>query len=157
MRKVFVLLLSMLLLFGVVACQKQVTEKKQAPTDQQNTPSHVAYGFLKSFLQTDYEEEQRYLYEKGSYEVHKNQEKQSIAFSSKDVSGIKEYNDKINKVIFVWIEFYNPHTNSTSTKVYAIRKNENGDYKIDIDAGFDFSFIQQNIEPKVINPESLNR
>lgn len=123
MKKIFVLLLSMLLLFGVVACQKQESK------NQQNTPSYVAYKFLKAFLQSDYEEEQRFLYEKGSYEIHKNHEKQSIDFSPKDIEGVKEYNDKIDKVIFVWIKFYNPNTHSTSTMVYAVRKNKNGDYK----------------------------
>jgi len=149
MKKIFVLLLSMLLLFGVVACQKQ------EPKNQQNTTSYVAYKFLKAFLQTDYEEEQRYLYKKGSYEIHKNYEKQSVAFSSKDIEGIKEYRDKANQVVYVWIKYDNPHTNDITTDIYAIRKNENGDYKVDIDADINFPFIQQKIEPKVIDPKSL--
>ncbi|WP_028401070.1 hypothetical protein [Ectobacillus panaciterrae] len=159
MRKLFVSLFCMLLLFGVVACQKQVTKKTQAPTStvQENTPSYVAYEFLKASLQTDYEEEQKYLYQQGSYEIHKNQEKQSIIFTPKNVSGIKEYNDKIDKIIFVWIEYSNPHSSSgsTETEVYAVRKDEKGNYKVDIKAIFDFSTVKQQIQPKVINPESL--
>ncbi|GAA3315904.1 hypothetical protein GCM10020331_011890 [Ectobacillus funiculus] len=59
------LLLSMLLLFGVVACQKQVTQKEEkAKKIQQDTPSQVAYKFLKAYMQSDYEEEQKYLYKK---------------------------------------------------------------------------------------------
>jgi hypothetical protein len=155
MKKLFNVSLAMLLLCGLAACQKQVTGNKQEPTNQQNTPSYVAYKFLKAFLQSDYEEEQRLIYKKGSYEVDKNAEKQSIAFSPKNIEGIKEYNDKIDKVVFVWIKYDNPHTSSTFTRVYAVRKNDEGDYKVDMDAGFDFSFIQQKIEPTVINPKSL--
>ena len=155
MKKISVLLLSMLLLFGVVACQKQVTQKEEKPKIQQDTPSQVAYKFLKAYMQSDYEEEQKYLYEKGSYEIDKNREKQSIAFSSKNIEGVKEYRDKANQVVYVWIKYDNPHTNDITTDVYAIRKNENGDYKVDIDADINFPFIQQKIEPKVIDPKSL--
>lgn len=155
MKKILISVIATLLLLGAVACQKQVTQKEEQPKIQQDTPSQVAYKFLKAYMQNNYEEEQKYLYEEGSFEVDKNDKKQSIPFTPSDISGVKEYHDKVNQVVFVWIEYKNPHTDSKTTEVYAVRKNDKGIFKIDIDAAFDFAGVQQKIDPKVINPKSL--
>ncbi|GAA3315907.1 hypothetical protein GCM10020331_011900 [Ectobacillus funiculus] len=60
---------------------------------------------------------------KGSYEIDKNREKNSrLLFSSKNIEGVKEYRDKANQVVYVWIKYDNPHTNDITTDIYAIRK-----------------------------------
>ena len=152
MRKIFILLLSTLLLFGVIACQKQVSQKPKA---KKETASYVAYNFLKAWIQSDYINEQKYLYDKNSYDLDSEQEKQDIDFTIKNIDSIKEYKDQDNKVIFVWIQYYNPNTSSTTTEVYAARKNKNGDYRIDTNLDFDFESIKQQFKPKAVNPNSL--
>lgn len=154
MRKLLLVLVSTLLLFGVVACQKPV-EKKQEHKVKQDTPSMVAYKFLKAYLQSDYMEEQRYLYTKGSYELDKDKTVNPVDFNTGNIQGMKEYRDISNEVVYVWISYQNPHTASTSTEVYAVRKNNKGDYKIDIDADFNFEKTQEKFDPKVIDPNKL--
>ncbi|MDC2867750.1 hypothetical protein [Bacillus sp. BP-3] len=154
MRRLFIIIASTLLLFSVVACQKTV-EKKQEHKVKQDTPSTVSYKFLKAYLQNDYMEEQRYLYKKGSYELDKDKTINPIEFKTENIKGMKEYRDTRNEVVYVWMSYHNPHINSTSTEVYAVRKNNKGDYKIDINADFNFENIQEKFDPIVIDPNKL--
>lgn len=154
MRRLFIIIASTLLLFSVVACQKTV-EKKQEHKVKRDTPSTVSYKFLKAYLQSDYMEEQRYLYKKGSYELDKDKSVNPVDFNTENIQGMKEYRDTKNEVVYVWMFYNNPHTNSTSTEVYAVRKNNEGDYKIDIDADFNFENIQEKFDPIVMDPKKL--
>ncbi|MGR6342659.1 hypothetical protein ACU5CE_33510 [Priestia megaterium] len=152
MKRILIVLLSTLLLVGVIACQKQVTKESN---ENKETPSYVAYKFLEAWLQSDYKNEKKYLYDAESYELDSNAERMDIDFSIKNIKQIKEYKDKENKVIFVWLQYYNPITSSDTTEVYATRKNQNGDYKVDTNIDFDFESVKQQIEPKTVNPKSL--
>ncbi|MRX56583.1 hypothetical protein GJU41_21785 [Bacillus idriensis] len=68
----------------------------------------VAYGWEKANFDRDYEKEQEFIFDKGSYEIHKTTKKINSGLKYKDVR-FEIYYDKESEYYYVFTDFKNPN------------------------------------------------
>ncbi|WP_137791930.1 hypothetical protein [Bacillus sp. E(2018)] len=91
----------------------------------------VAYDWEKAYSDNDYEKEQTLIYEEGSFEIHKNREKNNSGLKYKDIK-YEIYQTKEADQYYVLTTFRNPNGENTVENELLIREKDE-EWKIDMD------------------------
>lgn len=115
----------------------------QQPTEQ---VIETAYQWEKSYMDNDYEKQQQLLFEKGTFEVHKNKSKEDSGLKSEDIRYEVYYDDEFDWY-YVLTEYTNPQHGNGIDHELVIREKDK-DWKVDMEANEDLirDEIQENFE-----------
>lgn len=89
----------------------------------------LAYEWEKARFDNDYDRQQEFLYEEGSYEVDKGSKKKDSGLKYEDII-YEIYYDKELELYYVFVEFKNPKGNNTVNDKLMFR-NKDGKWKLD--------------------------
>lgn len=119
MKKVFASLIVLSVL--LVGCNQSVDSDEVAK---------VTFDWEKATLEANYKTEQELLYEKGTYEIHKDTpvRKNNLKFDDMEVA---IYYDEDNDWFYSLISYTNPEKGNKVEDIYVVRQ-KNEDLKIDI-------------------------
>lgn len=94
-----------------------------------------AYEWEKAKFNRDYEEQQKFLYEEGSYEAYKNDKKIDSGLKYEDIRFEVYYDEELEKYI-VFADFENPNGSNTVEDNVVIKKKDT-EFKVDTDESND--------------------
>jgi hypothetical protein len=118
-----------------------------AGCSQNTSPEEIAdtaYKWEKARFDKDYEKQQELIYEKGSYEVDKDAEKEDSGLKYKNMS-FEIYYDEKNEKYFVFTEFINPQGENTVKDGLVFRKKAD-EWKLDQDQEINRNEIEKKLE-----------
>jgi hypothetical protein len=106
----------------------------------------VTYEWEKATLMADYDREQELLYEKGTYEIHKDTPQRKNGLEFEDIE-IEVYYDKENDWYYSFVNYTNPKEGNQVEDSYVVRKKDE-ELKIDIEKSKDInkSKIKESFE-----------
>jgi hypothetical protein len=121
------LLISLVTVIALLAgCNQSVSQEQgDSPEDL----AKIAYQWEKAKFDNDYDKQQEFLYEEGSYEVDKGAEKKNSGLKYEDMS-FEIYYDEELKHYFVFADFKNPQGDNTVHDELVFRK-EDDKWKLD--------------------------
>jgi carbonic anhydrase len=122
------LLISLVALIALLAgCNQSVSQGKG---DSPEDIAKITYEWEKATLKADYKQEQELLYEKGTYEIHKDTPERQNGLEFEDMV-IEVYYDKENDWYYSLINYTNPEEGNKVEDSYVVRE-KNEELKIDI-------------------------
>ncbi|MCM3413224.1 hypothetical protein [Metabacillus litoralis] len=118
-----------ILLLTIIALIALLTGCNQGASSED--VAQVAYDWEKATLMADYEREQDLLYEKGTYEIHKESPARKSSIKFEDMK-IEVYYDKENEWYYSLISYTNPDEGNKVEDSYVVREKDE-ELKIDIE------------------------
>lgn len=115
MRKLFIPIIALIALLA--GCN-------QSASTSPEEIAKIAYEWEKANFDRDYEKEQEFIYEKGSYEIHKTTKKIDSGLEYEDIR-FEIYYDKESEQYYVFADFKNPNgDNSVEGNIYFRKKSD---------------------------------
>lgn len=97
--------------------------------------ANIAYEWEKAKFDRDYEKQQEFLYEKGSYEIDKNSKKKNSGLKYEDVR-LEVFYDEASEQYYIFADFKNPNGDN-SVKDEIIFRKKDDQWKVDQDQSTD--------------------
>lgn len=127
------LLISLVTLIVLLAGCNQSVSKGQG--DSPEDIAKIAYEWEKANFDRDYEREQEFLYEEGSYEVHKTTNKIDSGLKYEDIR-FEIYHDKELEQYYIFADFNNPNGENSVADNILLRK-KGDEWKVDTSKSLD--------------------
>lgn len=104
----------------------------------------IAFGWEKANFDRDYEKEQEFIFDKGSYEIHKTAKKIDSGLKYEDIR-FEIYYDKESKYYYVFADFKNPNGDN-SVKDNIVLRQKADMWKVDTSKSLDID--RENVKEK---------
>jgi hypothetical protein len=130
MKKLLITLVALIAL--LVGCNQSVSQGQGNPPED---IAKIAYEWEKANFDRDYEREQEFLYEEGSYEVHKTTKKIDSGLKYEDIR-FEIYHDKELEEYYVFADFNNPNGENLVEDNILLRK-KGEEWKVDTSKSLD--------------------